>query len=236
MYSLEEPKVIQSYKFGIKEIDGPNKEPLKGINNLFSEKISQFTTIKSLTIWSGTPPEEKNINSFLGIQVTYLNYITGEKKTTEYQGSLLTENNIIKNQLDIEDNDYLSKINIGFNKFITHLKFTTKKGKFIEFGTIDEFEKVSVEEINKDDNIILNITGDKSLKGIKYIGVDYMPFVKFFFNRLIHIFRLRHKINNEDKEKYQKKEEINKLNYEMKCILKFCQLPDSCFASIIKFL
>ena len=42
----------------INELENPNKEPLKG-SDLFPDKMKNFTTIKSLTIWSGTPPEEK---------------------------------------------------------------------------------------------------------------------------------------------------------------------------------
>ena len=228
-------KVRHSYYLGVKEIESPNQIPLKG-SDLFPEKIRHFATIKSLKIWFGTPPEEKKINSLLGIQVTYLNYITGERKTTEYQGAQLSEANIDMKELKIKDDDYLSKIHIGFNNFITHLKLTTKKEEFIEFGTIDQNEKKTVNEINNDDNIILNIKGYKSLKGIKNIGVDFLPFTKFVFNRLIDIFRLRHKINNKDKDKYNNLEEVNSLNYEMKCLLKCCQLPDAAFASVIRFL
>ena len=156
---------------------------------------------------------------------------------TEYQGAPLTEDNIEEKELNIIDEDYLSKIYIGFKEYITHLKFETKNGNFIEVGNYEkDFEINSVGAINEGKNIIINIKGYKSQKGIRMLGVDYMPYKKFFYNRLIDLFRLRHKLNNEFKDKYKTEEDINKLSYEMKCALKVCQLPDAQFSSIIKYL
>ena len=231
--------VKSSYLFGFSECENPNTKSLIGFE-IFPEKIRNFTSIKSIKIWYGIPPDESAIQSLLGIQIMYLNYFTGERKLTEYQGVPLIDSNIeniYTKELVIKSDDYLSKFYIGCNQFITHLKFETKKGDFIEFGTIDEnFEKNSVNDVNEGKNIIINIRGNKSQKGIRALGVDFMSYKNFFYNRLIILFRLRHKINHQDKDKYNNPEEVNKLNYEMKCALKICQLPDTHFFSIIKYL
>ena len=225
-----------TYTFGVSELENQNIVRLIG-HEIFPENIRHFSTIKSIKIWFGTSAEETKVRSLLGIQLMYLNYFTGEKKMTEYQGVPLTEDDIEEKELKIIDDDYLSKIYIGFKEYITHLKFETKNGQFIEVGNYDkEFEKQSVRAINEGKNIIINIKGFKSQKGIRMLGVDFMPYKKFFYNRLIDLFRLRHKLNNEFKDKYKTEEEINKLSYEMKCALKLCQLPDAQFSSVIKYL
>ena len=229
-------EVQNTYVFGISDVWSQNKVRLIGYE-IFPENIRHFSTIKSIKLWFGTSAEETKVKSLLGIQLMYLNYFTGEKKMTEYQGALLTEDDIEEKELKITDDDYLSKIYIGFKEYITHLKFETKNGESIEVGNYEkEFEINSVRAINEGKNIIVNLRGYKSQKGIRMLGVDFMPYKKFFYNRLIDLFRLRHKLNNELKDKYKTEEEINKLSYEMKCALKLCQLPDAQFSSVIKYL
>ena len=233
---MSSKKVKSTYFFGFYGIENQNKEGLKGID-LFPENIRYFTAIKSIKIWFGNPPEEKEKKSLLGIQILYLNYFTGERKLIEYQGAKIEDENVETKELYIKDDDYLSKFYIGFDQFITHIKFETKNGDFIECGTInDMYEKKSVNDVNEGKNIIINIRGYESPKGIRALGFDYMTYKNFFYNRLIDLFRLRHKVNHEDKDKYKKPEEVEKLNYAMKCALKICQLPDTHFFCIIKYL
>ena len=223
--------------FGFEEIDSINKKRII-LNELYPENIRHFCFIKSIKIWFGRPPEEtKKITSLLGIQVLFLNYFTGEKKLSEYHGAQLTDSNIETKTLNVSEDDYLSKMYLGYDEYITHLKFETKNGDFIEFGTIDEkFEKNTVKDINEGRNIIINIRFYKTLKGIRMIGVDYLSYKKYFFSRLIDLFRLRYRINHSEKDKYLDPNEVNKLSYEMKCALRICQLPDTHFACIIKYL
>ena len=228
--------INSTYLFGLSESDNPSKKSLTEID-IFPENIRNFTAIRSLKIWFGFPPEETKVKSLLGIQIMYINYITGERKLTEYQGAQLTNENIETKELVIKDDDYLSKFYIGCNQFITHLKFETKKGEYIECGTIDDnYEKASVNDVNEGKNIIINIRGYVTQKGIRALGVDFMSYKYFFYNRLIDLFRLRLKLNHEYKDKYKKPEELNKLSYEMKCALKICQLPEINFFEIIKYL
>ena len=147
-----------TYTFGVSELENQNIVRLIG-HEIFPENIRHFSTIKSIKIWFGTSAEETKVRALLGIQLMYLNYFTGEKKMTEYQGVPLTEDDIEEKELKIIDDDYLSKIYIGFKEYITHLKFETKNGQFIEVGNYDkEFEKQSVRAINEGKNIKGNNT------------------------------------------------------------------------------
>ena len=141
--------IDSTYIFGFYEMDNKDTKSFKGYD-LFPENIRNFTAIRSIKIWFGNPPEEKEIKALLGIQIMYLNYFTGERKLTDYQGTTLLGDNVETKELNIKDDDYLSKFYIGFNQFITHIKFETKKGDFIELGTYDEiYEKNSVNEVNE---------------------------------------------------------------------------------------
>ena len=229
-------KIQSPMMLGFSEIDNINKKIII-LNDLFPENIRHYCFVKSIKMWFGSPPDEPKVKSLLGIQVLFLNYFTGERKITEYQGAQLTDSNVETKELNISEDDYLSKYYIGFNVYITHIKFETKNGNFIEFGNIDpQYEKATVNDVNEGRNIIINIRFYKTLKGIRMLGVDFLSYKQFFYNRLIDLFRLRYKINHADKDKYKDQNEVNKLSYEMKCALKICQLPDTHFACIIKYL
>ena len=171
----------------------------------------------------------------LAIQVKYINYITGKKEETRIQGAKIEGVDVEVKELEVNEGDYLSKFNIGFEDYINHIKFTTKKEKSIEFGNIIEAnERLSVKDINDGNNIILNIRGFFSSNGVRALGCDYMSFNNFCFIRLVDIFRLKSKIEKEGAEKYTK--DMSKLNDAMKCVLKLCLLPKNQFFCIIKYI
>ena len=134
-------KIKFTYIFGFIEKDGPGKKKLKTSKELFDEKLFPFTTIKSIKVWFGSLQEKANFQSLLGMEIVYLNYITGEKKNTKYMGVPIETQNVQVKELNIKEGEYLSKMNLGFVDYITYLKFTTNKGEYIEFGTKDNNEK-----------------------------------------------------------------------------------------------
>lgn len=227
-------KIKSSYIFGFIEKDGPDKEVLIG-RELFPEFLYPSTTIKFIKIWFGSPASKTDIKSLLGIQVKYINYITGEKKETSYQGAPIEGIDVEVKELDIQEGDYLSKINIGFDDYISHIKFTTKKGFTLEFGVITENEKQSVNEINGGNNIILNIKGYYSKNGIRAIGFGFISFKDFCFIRWIDLLRLRLKFKD---QKYYNKmsKEYPNLNDGMKCIFRVSNIADACFARILRYI
>ena len=230
-------KIKYTYIFGFIEKDGPGKEKLKNSKDLFDEKLFPFTTIKSIKVWFGSLQEKINFESLLGMEIVYLNYITGEKKNTKYMGVPIETQNVQVKELNIKEGEYLSKMNLGFVDYITYLKFTTNKGEYIEFGTKDNNEK-NLSVVNSENNIILNLKGYTSPSGIRCLGCDYISYQDFFFNRLVDIFRLRTRLIRDEKykQKYEDINELSKLDNEMKLFLKVCQYPKSLFWNVIKYL
>jgi hypothetical protein len=230
-------KIKFTYIFGFIEKDGPGKEKLKTSKELFEEKLFPFTTIKSIKVWFGSLQEKINFESLLGMEIVYLNYITGEKKNTKYMGVPIETQNVQVKELNIKEGEYLSKMNLGFVDYITYLKFTTNKGEYIEFGTKDNNEK-NLSVVNSENNIILNLKGYTSPSGIRCLGCDYISYQDFFFNRSIDIFRLRTRLIRDEKYKkqYEDKNELSKLDNEMKLVLKVCQSPKNLFWNVIKYL
>ena len=226
-----------TYIFGFIEKDGPGKEKLKTSKELFDEKLFPFTTIKSIKVWFGSLQEKINFESLLGMEIVYLNYITGEKKNTKYMGVPIETQNVQVKELNIKEGEYLSKMNLGFVDYITYLKFTTNKGEYIEFGTKDNNEK-NLSVVNSENNIILNLKGYTSPSGIRCLGCDYISYQDFFFNRLIDILRLRTRLIRDEKykKKYEDINELSKLDNKMKLFLKVCQSPKSLFWNVIKYL
>lgn len=230
-------KIKYTYLFGFIEKDGPEKEKLKTSKDLFDEKLFPFTTIKSIKVWFGSLQEKSNFESLLGMEIVYLNYITGEKKNTKYMGAPIESQNVQIQELVIKEGQYLSKMNLGFSEYITYLKFTTNKDEFIEFGTKDNNEK-NLSVVNSGNNIILNLKGYSSPLGIRCLGCDFIPYQDFFFNRSIDIFRIRTKLilDKEYKNKYEDQNEVSKLDKEMQLFLKVCQSPKNLFWNVIKYL
>ena len=227
-------KIKSSYIYGLIEKDGPGKEKISG-KELYPDNLASSTTVKNIKIWFGPPSGKNDIKSLLGIQVKYINFITGEKKETNYQGAKIEGTDIEVKELDIKEGDYLSKINLGFDEYITHLKFTTMKDEKIELGTLIEAnEKQSVNEVNKDKNIILNIKGYYSPSGVRAIGCDYISFKDFCFIRWIDLLRLRLKLKNEEFKKKCEKE-YNNYSNEIKIVFNACKLSNACFACVIKY-
>ena len=230
-------KIFYTTTFGYIELESEEK-PLICNDDLFKEELFSSTTINYIKIWFGTPPGEKNIKSILGLKIKYKNYLTGEVKDTNYQGYEINGDDVDTKELEIKEGQYLSYFNITFNKYIDYIKIGTKK-KWIEFGDYNEEKQiVQLEELNSGNNIILNLKGLFSKKGIRNLGCDYIPYKYFFFIRTQIIFRLRYRLYHDKKfqDKYSNRKELDKLNNEMKLILKICQLPKSPFTIFIKYL
>ena len=172
-----ESKIKNTYLYGFVEKDGPDKEEIKG-KELFPERLLTSTTVKQIKLWYGSPPGNKEIKALLGIQIKYLNYITGEKKETDYQGAPIEGMDVEVQELEIKEGDHLSKFHIGFEDYITHFMLKTIKGDSIEIGTVNEAcEKQSVNEINADNNIILFIKGYYSKNGS--LGICFLTGFNF---------------------------------------------------------
>ena len=205
--------------------------------NLYDDDYSLPSVfLKKIKIWFGKP-KEKCPKCLLGIKCWYINYITGEEKESDYHGCELKQTDIETNELEVKDKDYFTKIDIGYDFYITHFKISTKNQKFIEFGEIEkEYEKII--SMNMEDNMILFFTGYFNSKGLRAIKIKYISRLYFVFYRILDILKLRYilKKNEKLKKSYLNEINYNKLDDSMKCFLHTCIFPDAVFASILKFL
>lgn len=192
--------------------------------------------LKKIKIWYGIPCKKAPI-CLLGIQCWYINYLTSEIKESEYHGCELKYDNIESKELEVNDKDYFTKIYIGFDFYITHLKISTKKGFVLEFGEIiDDYEKKI--GINMEDNMIAFFSGYYSSKGIRALRIKYLDRKTYAYYRIFSLLKFRTflKSNEEKGKTFFEKENYDNLDDSMKCILHTCIFPNTVFATIIKYL
>ena len=196
--------------------------------------------LKKIKIWTGKPIKTKPNypKCLLGFQFWYVNSLTKEKKDSDYHGCELKGDDISVEELEVKDNDYFNKINIGYDSYlINHFKITTKKGRFIEFGKIEEENEKKI-DLNEDDNMITFFSGAYNARGIHSLKIRYISRKDYVLYKTYDFFLLRTIFKNDEnkKEHFLEKENFDKLSYSMKYIFKTCLLPDIIFSSILKYL
>ena len=204
--------------------------------NLYDDYTLPSGFLKKIKVWFGKP-KEKSPKCLLGIKCWYTNYMTNEDKESDYHGCELKTGDIESKELEVKNNDYFTKMNIGYNYYITHFKITTKNNEFIEFGEIDkEYEKIL--SMNMEDNMILFFSGYFSSKGLRAIKIKYISRIYFVFYRILEILKIRYIFKKDEKMKKYWLDDCNytKLDEETQYFLHLCICPDTVFASILKFL
>ena len=210
---------------------------------IFEPQYHKYIKLNKVKIWYGPCPEIKdgkeNIrgNNILGIQCEYSETITGKKKETEMHCGTLSSNNIITKELELVEGDYITKFYICYNDIISYIKFITKREKFLEIGQYDKnCEKTITFNSDKYPHMIQSFHGYFNDYGLRALGCIHLKRKNYFFLNLIDVFRYRHFIKHNEKEKEKwTEDQINNLKYEEKAFLKLCLLPDSQFSSVIKF-
>ena len=212
--------------------------------DIFGDELWKYAVLKKIKVWYGTcgakkgeeAPKEKIP---LGIQCTYQDSVTGALKTSEQHCGELTSNDIETKELELKENDYFTKFNIGFDTYLTHLKFTTKNGEYIEFGEVKpDFEKtVILNDDIKGPYMLQMFTGYINNCGLRALGVSFISKKDFILVSLMGVFRLRHilKTNKEENSKWTSEEKLKSLPEDMKAVVRICTLPDSTFACVIRF-
>ena len=210
-------------------------------SNIYEDFPIESAKLKKIKIWFGIPPnketEKNNIKSLLGIQCIYENYYNNQKKESEYHGCERTSNEIETKELEVTQGDYFNKLNFGFEDYITHIKFTTKKGKIIEFGEVIADNEKTL-NVNAEDNIISFPFGKIAEDGIRAFGVKFISKNDYFMRRYkeLLILRERFKQDKEKAENYYK--DLDKYDIGIKCLILVSMgriTPDAVFASIIRF-
>ena len=209
---------------------------------LFKDELWKYAVLKSIKVCWGTPIRNGTIGkekTLLRIQCRYKNIMTGEVKDSNQYNSGSLSNDADYQEIVLEQNDYFNQFHIGFDTFISYIKFTTKDKKKIEFGQPNKDVKTIKLNNEKEPNMVQCFIGYYNDNKITALGCNYIRKKDYIFLHLMDIFRIRHifKKNEEEKNKW-----VNSINsvpkqYDIytKTIVKLCSLPDAQFYTIIKY-
>ena len=211
--------------------------------DIFESQYHKYIKLTKVKLWYGTcgyiKEGKENIQgqNILGIQCEYSDSITGKKKETEMHCGVLSGANINTKELVLNEGDYITKFYLCYNDIISYIKFITKKEKVLEMGNYDkDCEKTIAFNNDKYPHMIQSFHGYFNDYGLRALGCIHLKRKNYFFLNLIDVFRYRHLIKKDEKEKEKWTEDkINNLKYEEKTFLKLCLLPDSPFSCVIKF-
>ena len=210
---------------------------------LFKNNSHLFTKLNRIKIWFGssTVKEKEKENKekvILGIEVNYKLLSKGEKPQ-RYLAPLITRDIETKELILKNNSEYFSKMYLCVDDVITYLKFETNKGQVIEAGN---FDKNKSKEISFNDDKIPHVIqlfhGFYDDNGLRALGVRHMQITRYYFMNNMDILAIRYRIkhNKTFREKWEKEENVEKLNREMKAILKLALLPDNPFGFIFKYI
>ena len=191
-------------------------------NNLFQYRLSQ------IKFFIG---DKNGKELILGVQTSY-SALDG-KITVNEEARDKTEKEIDIKILDIPPNDYICNFHLRTgDDHITQVKLITKKGKEFIVGN-DEGEEKIVDFINDNkDHIILYFFGGYR-KCLEAMAAGYIP-IKTYLGNTIGYFELKRKMKDQAfKDAITAK--LNTLNKSDKVLFRVCNLPDSCFNSVIKY-
>ena len=197
--------------------------------------------LKTIKLWYGTPisaEENSKDKNILGIQCSYQNLITKNiKTTTEYIG-VFDKNKIELKEFTLKTYDYFTQFNIDFNgEVITHLKFKTKTGEIFEVGEENQETKIIVEFNDLKEGMIHSFFGYYNEFGIRSLGCNYNLRKDYILLDLVDLLWLKKyfKKNKEVKKKWENPENLDKLSFDMKAMVKLCLLSDAVFFNILKY-
>ena len=190
--------------------------------NLFQNRLSK---IKVFIGDKGGKPV------ILGLQTFFTN-INGKEIINE-EARDKTEKEVDIKTLVIPSNDYICNffIKTGEDR-ITQLKFVTKKGSELVCGS-DQGEDKIVDYINDNkDHMILYFLGGYR-KYLEAISAAYIP-IKSYLGNTKGYFELKRKLKDQVfKNAIESK--LNSLSESDKILYRVCNLPDSCFNSVIRY-
>lgn len=209
--------------------------------DIFGPNNWRYAMLRHIILWYGTPknsPEISTEKSCLGIQCVYYDPVSGSKKVSKPHCGELSSSDVEKKELELKEGDIFTKLNIGFETSITHLKFTSLRGEVLEIGKMkEELNKTILFNNEKEPHMIQCLAGYFNNSGLKGLGCKYISKKNYLYINLLGIFRLRHlfKNNRAEKEKWSDIKLLNSLNKDMKAVVKVCLLPDVQFSYVIKY-
>ena len=176
--------------------------------------------------------DEKNGKQLiLGLQ-TFYSSLDGKVAENE-EARDKTEKELEIKTLEIPSNDYICNFFLKHgDDHITQIRLLTKKGKEIVVGS-DEGEEKIVDYINDNkDHIILYFFGGYR-KCLEAIAAGYIP-IKTYLGNTRGYFELKRKMKEQSfKDAISAK--LKSLSESDQVLFRVCNLPDSCFNSVIKY-
>ena len=205
----------------------------------FTAKTYLFTKLKKIKVWYGTPserPKEEKGKVVLGIEAEYKLL---KSKPLRNLGAI-TSYDVITSEVRLRDNtDFFTKLYLCVEDVITYIKLMTKKGNVLEVGQCDNKTKKEISLNNdKDPSIVQTLHGYYDNTGLRALGARYIQANRFYFlnNMDILIIRYKIKVDKKFKEKWEKEENLKKLDIGMRAIIKLSKLPDNTFGTIFKYM
>ena len=203
-------------------------------SQLFEEKMHKSILLKTIKIYF----IEKD--RLLGLESFFVNYITGEKKSSGYHGGELLSKDINVKEITMDYNEYIKFFDIELDKDfekIIYIHILTNRGKELKLGEYEEKKTTVVRDNNKEYMIQFFYGGYDKTK-IMNIGYVYLDIKDFYFYAIMPILKLKYKLKHD--EEFRKKLEKNykellKDNLPMQYLYRACSLPDAIFAKILKY-
>ena len=211
---------------------------------LFDKQYTKYIRLKKVKIWYGNSDKEYETNNerikgrnILGIQCEYINTMNGEKKMTEMNCGKITDANITTENLDLSNDDYITKFVICYTNIISYIKLQTKFNKKLELGIYNKnLSKTLKMNSDKDPHILISFYGYYDELGLRALGCNYVNRDNFIFFNFRDYFRYRLylKKNEEEKEKWTE-DKVKSLTFDEQLFVRICLLPDALLFNIIKY-
>ena len=116
-------------------------------SKLFEEKMHKAILLKSIKIYF------IENDKLLGLESSFVNFITGEKKTSEYHGGEVASENVQIKEIKMDYNEYIKFFDLEFAQDfekIIYIQILTNRGKEIKFGEYKEKKTTVIRDKTKD--------------------------------------------------------------------------------------
>ena len=197
-------------------------------NNYFTEENIFKYRLSKIKFFLG---EKNGKELILGLQTFFTDYQGKEIANEEARDK--TEKELDIKILEIPQSDYICNFFLKMgDDHITQIRIVTKKGKELIVGS-DEGEEKIVDYIDDNKNHIILFLFGGYRKCLETISAGYIP-IKSYLGNSIGFFELRRKVKDPTFKKAIE-DKLSQFDEKDRILFKICNLPESCFNSIIRF-
>ena len=175
--------------------------------------------------------EKDNRPIILGLQTFFKDFYGKEFISEEARDD--SEKELDIKDLDIPSNDYICNFHLRVgSERITQIRLKTIKGKEFVVGSDEGDEKI-LDYINDTNEYMILFFFGAYRKCLEAIAAGYIP-IKSYLGNTIGYFELKKKVKDKSfKDAIEAK--LKQMSDSDKVLFRVCNLPDSCFNSIIRF-